>query len=146
MGARGGHGALGLWDGRRAGVARPKAHGATWGLPGRVARGQRAGVLSGHGSSLTRTHALGPTEELAGAIEFVSGTCHRCHRYRNRQTATSRDSDLRSCDVSCLAKPVSPRRLNLVATKVKKFRQQLHTAVICIVDLAVVDARIHEGM
>ena len=71
--------------GRRAGVARPRAHGATWGLAGPVARGQRVGVLGGHGSFLTRTHALGPTEELAEAIEFVSGGCHRCHRYRNRR-------------------------------------------------------------
>lgn len=67
-------GGLGAAEGTRGNVG---------GLPGRVARGQRAGCLGGHGSSLTRTHALGPTEELAGAIEFVSGKCHRCHRYRN---------------------------------------------------------------
>jgi hypothetical protein len=83
-GGRGrGHGAWGRRDGRRTGWARPRAHGATWRLPGPVVRGQRAAVLGGHGSSLTRTHALGPTERLAEAIEFVSGGCHRCHRYQN---------------------------------------------------------------
>jgi hypothetical protein len=85
-GEEGAEAATGRWGGGtggRAGVARPRAHGATWRLPGPVARSQRAGVLGGHGSSLTRTHALGPTERLAEAIEFVSGGCHRCHRYRN---------------------------------------------------------------
>ena len=57
------------------------AHGATWGLAGRLARSPRAGVLGGHGFSLTRTHALGPTKQLAGTTEFVSGGWHR---YQNR--------------------------------------------------------------
>lgn len=83
VGARGGHGARdgGTGVGR---AGRGRGHtGQRGGLPGRVARGQRAAVLGGYGSSLTRTHALGPTEELAGTIEFVSGGRHRCHRYRN---------------------------------------------------------------
>jgi hypothetical protein len=77
------HGARGGLGGVRAGWARPRAHGATWRLRGREARGQRAGRGRSHGSSLAQAHALGPTEELAGAIEIVSGGCHRFHRYRN---------------------------------------------------------------
>ena len=62
--------------------------GQCGGLPGRVARGQRTGALGDHGSSRTRTHALGPTERLAGTIKFISG---RCHRYRNSTgTASAR--------------------------------------------------------
>ena len=80
-----GHGARGRRDGCPAAWARPRAHRATWGLLGRVARGQRVDALGSHGSSLTRTHALGPTERLLGTIEFVSGARHRCHRYRNWQ-------------------------------------------------------------
>jgi hypothetical protein len=49
----------------------------------RGAGGQAGGKATG--PPWRRKHALGPTEELAGAIEFVSGGCHRCHRYRNRQ-------------------------------------------------------------
>lgn len=85
----GGTGPRGRWAGRRACRARPRARGATWGLPGRAARGQRTSALGGHGSSLTRTHALGPTERLAGTIKFVSGGCHRCHRYRNSTVTAS---------------------------------------------------------
>ncbi len=65
-------------------AAQYAAHGAIWRLPRRVARGQQAGVLGGHGSSLTRTHARGLTEELAGAIEFVSVGCHRYRRTQPR--------------------------------------------------------------
>jgi hypothetical protein len=82
-GALGRHEARGGWGGVRAGWLRPRAHGATWRRRGRATRGQQAGRARGHGSSLARAHALGPTEELTGAIEFVSGGCHRCHRYRN---------------------------------------------------------------
>ncbi len=71
--------------GARAAGRASGALGAAEGTQGNV-EASRAGALGSHGSSLTRTHALGPTEELAGAIEFVSGARHRCHRYRNRRT------------------------------------------------------------
>ncbi len=83
----GADGARGRRDRFWAGWARPRAHAATWRLPGPVARSQRVGAHGGHGSSLTQRHALGPTERLAGTIEFVSGGCHRCHRYRNQRQA-----------------------------------------------------------
>lgn len=43
--ARTGPGARRRRDERRAGWARSRTHGATWGLPVRVARGQRASVV-----------------------------------------------------------------------------------------------------
>ena len=82
-GALGGTGRGEDGTGFGAGWARPRAHGATWRLSGQAARGQQAGRARGHGASLAQAHALGPTKELPGAIEFVSGGCHRCHRYRN---------------------------------------------------------------
>jgi len=81
-GTLGRHGGRGGWGGVWAGWARPRAHRATWRLRRLAARGQQAGWGRGHGSSLAQAHALGPTEELTEAIEFVSGGCHRCHRYR----------------------------------------------------------------
>jgi hypothetical protein len=42
----------------------------------------------GNGSSMMKPHDLGPTEELAGAVEFVSGGCHRnrnCARLTRKQ-------------------------------------------------------------
>jgi hypothetical protein len=81
-----GSGGLGAAEGTRGDVA---AHGR-----GRAARGWRAARGRGHGSSLAQAHALGPTEELAGAIEFVSGGCHRCHRYPNKHGA---ETTMRLC-------------------------------------------------
>ena len=46
--------------------------------------------------------SLGPTEELAGAIEFVSGGCHRCHRYRNWRACRGLPRDLE--------RPISPNQ------------------------------------
>ncbi len=63
-------GGLGAAEGTRGDVA---AHGAG-------GAGPAGGPRRGHGSSLAQAHALGPTEELTEAIEFVSGGCHR---YRN---------------------------------------------------------------
>jgi hypothetical protein len=53
-GHAGRHGARGGRDRLRAGWARPRAHGATWRLRGRAARGQQAGRGRGHGSSLAQ--------------------------------------------------------------------------------------------
>ncbi len=75
--------------GRGSFAARGRAQRATWRLAEGRAQVRRSGVVGGHGSSLARAHALGPTEELVGAIEFVSGGCHRCHRYRNRRRIRS---------------------------------------------------------
>jgi hypothetical protein len=58
----------------------------------------RAGPATRRGAATgppwRRKHALGPTEELAGAIEFVSGGCHRCHRHRNKHGA---ETTMRLC-------------------------------------------------
>ena len=86
---------------RGSGRSRP-GEGRTGQRGGSRADGARPGAvaLGGHGSSLTRTHALGPTERLAGAIEFVSGRCHQCHRYRNRRNQPN------SLDPSQVSPPV----------------------------------------
>jgi len=121
VGAHGGHEVRGRRDGRGAGWTRPRAHGATWGFPGPVARDQRAGVLGGRGSSLTRTHARGPTERLAGAIKFVSYGCHPCHRNRNLLLRTGESvghalHGAAACHVS--PKPDLPGRSRLVSVPV----------------------------
>jgi hypothetical protein len=88
----GGHGARGAEAGfARAG--RGRGHTGQRGGSGGGRRGasRRAGRAA-KGPPWRRNHALGPTEELMEATEFVSGACHRCHRYRNRQPIRSRPS------------------------------------------------------
>ena len=81
---RQGSGGMGAAEGTRGNVEAHWAGGA----------GPAGGPGGSHGSSLAMTHALGPTEELTGATEFVSGGCHRCHRYRNKHGA---ETTMRLC-------------------------------------------------
>jgi hypothetical protein len=59
--------------------------GQRGGLPREGRRSGGRASWAATGPPRRREHALGPTEEQAGATEFVSTGCPRCHRYRNLQ-------------------------------------------------------------